>query len=198
VRQIQPSARRPSGVSMRRGMTIIEILVVMVVLSIVAGLALPRIDFSGLRADAGARLLRTTMTQAGRLAVLRQHDIIVSFDVAKSTMIVIEDTNNSGALDAGERSTTKPFEEGVGFVIPAKGISGSTPTAPVIGTSVKTINSLPSVIFRRNGAASSDIEIYLSTQSNKPTDARAVAVTKSTGRVDWFRNTATGWRPGGV
>jgi prepilin-type N-terminal cleavage/methylation domain-containing protein len=182
----------------RRGFTLIELLIALVIISIIAGLAIPRIDFTGLRSDAGARLLRTTLTNASRMAVLRQHDVIVSFDGTKQGMLVIEDANNNGVLDSGERTSWKPLEDGVGFYVPKKGIGGGTPTSTVVGSNIKSIGGLPSVVFHRSGSSSTGLEAYLSTPRGVDTDARAVMVTQSTGRVDWFRLTANGWRAGGV
>ena len=186
------------GSAARAGFTLIELLIAMVIISIIAGLAIPRIDFSGLRSDAGARLVRTTLTNASRLAVLRQHDVIVSFDATKQGLLVIEDANNNGTIDSGERTSWKPLEDGVGFYVPKKGVGGGTPSATVTGTNLKSIGGLPSVVFHRSGSSSSGVEAYLSMPRGVDTDARAVMVTQSTGRVDWYRNTANGWRPGGV
>jgi hypothetical protein len=176
-------------------------MLVVVLLGIVAKIAVPKIDITGLRADAGVRVIGTSLNYASRIAVLRQHDVIVSFDLPSARLRVVEDANSNGAVDTGERTTYKPLEDGVNFYGPngaVAGVTGGAPTAAVNGTTLKTINSMPSIVFHRDGTASSDVEAYVSSKRQSKSDYRAVTVTKATGRVATYRYTPAGWRKAGV
>ena len=194
------NSRSPIG-RPRHGFTLIELMLVVVLLGIVAKIAIPKIDITAFRADAGARVVGTSLNFASRVAVLRQHDVIVSFDQAGARLRVVEDVNSNGLVDTGERTTYKPMEDGVNFYVLSSGVggvAGGSPAAAVNGTTLKTINSMPSIVFHRDGAASSDVEAYISSKRQKNTDYRAVTITKATGRVSSYRYTANGWQRSGV
>ena len=58
--------------------------------------------------------------------------------------------------------------------------------------------SMPTVVFRRDGAASTDLEVYLASSKELPNDWRAIQVVQSTGRTDWFRYLAGLWTAGSI
>ncbi len=177
--------------SHRRGFSMIELLTTLIIMAIIAGMAVPRIDMSRMRSDAALRQMTTLFIQAQRTALTKQYNVIVSIDAPNSRLRMVEDRNNSNTFDAGDRMMWMALEPGVKFVpspTPLDGMSGS-----VIFLKPKTIDSYPSVIFRRNGAASSDGAMFV---SSKPTDVgatRAVAITQSTGRADGYKYTGTAW-----
>ena len=88
----------------RSGITLLEVLTVMVVIGIVAAIGLPRLDYSRYRADAAVQVVRGTLQQSQRNAIQRQHDIIVSFDVPGRRVRVLEDLNNNRQRDGNERA----------------------------------------------------------------------------------------------
>jgi prepilin-type N-terminal cleavage/methylation domain-containing protein len=180
-----------------RGFTLVEVLITLALIAIVAGMAIPRLDFTKYRSDAAARLIRSTLQQAQRLAIQRQFDVVVSFDTVKNRMRTAEDANDDGTVASSERVTWRPLEEGSVFGKPPAGISGAVGGA-VAGTGVKSITSMPSVVFHRDGAASGSIEIYITSKRQKSSDFRALQVTQSTGRVDWYRYVGTAWKAGGI
>jgi hypothetical protein len=57
---------------------------------------------------------------------------------------------------------------------------------------------MPTVIFRRDGAASSDLEVYVVSSRALPDDFRAIQVVQSTGRTDWFRYLNDHWKAGSI
>lgn len=175
---------RPSAC--RGGFSAIELLIVCAIVGIFATLAYPRVNFTQFQVDSGARTVRVVLQNAERLAVTRQYDVIVSFDVANKRMRILEDGNNNDAVDGNERVTYSPLEHGVHFKQPPAGLSGPVSGA-VIGSNLKTISGMPSVIFRRDGAASSDLEVYLASSKELANDWRAIHMVQSTGRTDWFR-----------
>lgn len=186
--------------SSRRGVTLIEMMIVVVLLSLVSALALPRLNFAQFRSDDSVRALRTTLQTAQRLAITRQYDVIVSFDTVKSTIRIAEDQNNNYQIDAGERVTYTPLDQGVRFGNPGQGgVTGVATSASVVGTNVMSISGMPSIVFLRSGSASSYMEIYLTAAGNNgETEWRAVQVTQSTGRTVWYRWLTTVWNKASV
>jgi hypothetical protein len=135
--------------------------------------------------------MTSLLVQAQRTALSKQHNVIISVDAANSRMLLIEDRNNSSTFDAGDRQVWMALEPGVYFVAaptPLEGMNG-----PVSFARTRIINGYPSVIFRRNGAASSDGVMFV---TPKPTDVgamRAVTVTQSTGRADGYKFNGATW-----
>ena len=66
-------------------------------------------------------------------------------------------------------------------------------TNPVSGSQVAAVNGYPTATFHRDGSVSTDAEIYIKVAAHGPPWYRAITLTQSTGRVDWFRlNAQTG------
>ena len=104
-----------------------------------------------------AQIVRTTLQNASRTAVTRQHDMIVSFDTLAERLTITWDKNNDGVLEPTERVTNRGLDTGILFADPAVlGVSGEALASPITGTSVATINGLPSLTFHRDGSVSSD------------------------------------------
>lgn len=183
----------------RRGVTLVELLIVLSLVAIAAGLVLPRYDVTPLRADAGVRLLHGALQQAQRMAVQHQHDMIVSIDVAGRRIRLAEDSTNDRIADAGERQRWLPLDQGVAFVVPPAPAPGSGAGGAVSGTRVLTVDGMPSIVFHRNGAASSDLAVYLAAERRGrpgPGELRAVTVLRSTGRTERFRWLGGAWVEG--
>ncbi len=183
----------------RRGVTLIEMMIVVVLLSLVSALALPRLNFAQFKSDDSVRAVRTTLQTAERLAITRQFDVIVSFDTVKQQMRICEDQNNNYQIDSGERVSYVSLDKGVKFANPPQGgVLGPTGAA-VVGTNIMSISSMPSVVFLRSGSASSYVEVYLTANGNNgETEWRGVQVTQSTGRTVWYRWLTTLWNKASV
>ena len=178
-------------------MTTTELIVVIVIIGIIAGFAIPRVNFTQFQVDAGVRLVRSQVQIAQRLAVTRQYNVIVSFDQVNHRVRMLEDNNNNSAYDAGERVTWVNLDDGVNFATPPIGVNG--PVAGAIdGTNLATVDGLPSIIFRRNGAGNSDLEVYLTSRRASPSDFRGVTMLKSTGHTDWYKYVGSMWTPGNL
>ena len=188
------TAPRPAR---KRGFSAIELLIVCAIVGIFATLAYPRVNFTQFQVDSGARTIRVALQNAERLAVTRQFDVVVSFDATNKRIRILEDGNNNDAVDAGERITYAALEDGVHFKTPPAGLSGPV-TAAVTGSNLKTVNGMPTIVFRRDGAASSDLEVYLASSKELPNDWRAIQVVQSTGRTDWFRYLSGLWKAGSI
>ena len=97
--------------------------------------------------------------------------------------------------DAGERVTFAPLEEGSSFSTPPMGrIDGSAAGASIIGSALRSVDGMNSIILRRDGSASSDVEVYVTVRAAVNGDYRALVLTPSTGKVDLYRYLDTAWR----
>lgn len=183
-----PRPRRP-----RSAFTLAETMVVVVIAGLMVSLAIPRIDTTKFRADAIAQIVRTTLQYAQRQAITRQHDMVVSFDTSGERIRTFWDSNNNGQLGAGERTTWRGLDVGVLFTDPSvAGVSGVAISKPVNGSNITTLGGWPTVTFHRDGSVSTDAEIYVSVAAHGPPWYRAITLTQSTGRTDWYRlNTQT-------
>lgn len=186
--------RRPSHGA--AGVTLVELLIVMTVIGIMAGIAAPFIDVTDYRTRAAIRELGSTFLAAQRLAVTRQHHVIVAFDVDNNRIRIHEDANNDGRIDEGELVRFVELAEGIVFG------RGGAPARPM-GSGPVVFNGrqdgLPSVTFQRNGAASEAGGFYVTSTRDARTgsyakDARAIEIERSTGRAMWFRYTPSGWQ----
>lgn len=169
-----------------RAFTVIELMIVIAIIGIVAAFAYPKVNFTQFRVDAAARTVRVALQNAERLAVTRQYDVVVSFDTVKSRIRIVEDNNNNAVIDAGEHVIFAPLEDSVHFALPPSGVSGS-PASPISGGSIKDVDDLPTLIFHRDGAASSDADIYITSKRANNDDFRCIRVIQSTGRTLWWR-----------
>lgn len=177
--------------SRRSGFSMLELMTTLIIMGIIAVMAVPRLDLTRMRGDAALRQMTTLLVQAQRTALSKQHNVIISVDAANSRLRLIEDKNNSSTFDAGDRQFWMALEPGIDFVAsptPLEGMSG-----PVSFGRTRIINGYPSVIFRRNGAASSDAAMFVTPKPNDVGAMRAVVITQSTGRADAYKYNGAVW-----
>lgn len=185
------------AVATRLGYTMVEMMMVVCVVGMLAVIAAPRGYVQTYQLDAAARSARMALQNAQRLALTRQLNVIVSFDVDHNRIRTVEDNNNNGSADPGERTTYVTLEDGNHFALPLAGIYGSV-SSSIVGSGLQTSGGLPSVIFRRDGEASSDLEVYLTSKRASPNDYRAITVIQSTGRTDWYKYIGGVWKAGNL
>jgi prepilin-type N-terminal cleavage/methylation domain-containing protein len=179
----------------RDGFTLIEIMVVFTLIAILGALTIPRLNTTGFKADAAMHVVQSFMQQGQRSAVQRQSNVVVSVDTADNRIRLWNDANNNMQLDDGETTRSMTLEEGSHFAVPPVGVNGGEPESPVVSTNTKVSpDGYPSIIFRRDGAASGSVDIYLRAASSDLNDFRAISVTQATGRVDLFRYGNGAWR----
>jgi type II secretory pathway pseudopilin PulG len=187
----------------KRGSSLTELVIALSVAGILTAMLLPKVDYTGFRLDAGVRGVRAALQRAQAMAINSQHNMLIAVDTTRGVLYVIEDVNNNLAVDPGERVTTMPLEDGVVFSTPPSTWPGApVPAAAINGPALITIAvngvPMPGFTFRSDGAASSDVQIYVTSPRGKLSDLRGVSVFQTTGRVDWYKTTAAGsWIPGG-
>jgi prepilin-type N-terminal cleavage/methylation domain-containing protein len=177
----------------RLGFTLVELLIAVVLIGVLTAVALPRFPVAALRADAGARSWHGALRLAQRLAITRQADVVVLLDAEGSRLRVFEDFNRNGQIDGDERARAFPIEEGVELAPPPVGGVFNTATEAVSGTNLQLREGVPSVVFRRNGTASSDVELYLRSRRGATEAWRAIVVAPSTGRSEAWRLVNATW-----
>lgn len=177
----------------RPGFTMLEVLTAVIIVGILLTIAISRFPVSATRSDAGVRIVRAALQAAQRSAIARQSAVVVGIDEAASRLRIHEDADADGTVDAAERVRTEPLQEGVVIAAPGAGVNGGGGAA-VVGTNLRERDGLPTVTFRRDGSASSDLEVYLRARTGEDGSWRAVTVSPGTGRVDAWRLSGTEWR----
>lgn len=185
-----------TAIGPRAGFTLLELLIVLGIAGAVAVIAVPSIDVAGMRVNSSARQVGMTMLNAQRLAVLKQHTVIVSFDTVNLMVGMHEDRNNNGAIDSGERTNYVKLEDGVVFG------RGSAPASTFGGaavTFVKVQSGMPAVSFNRSGSAGENGGFYMTSKRSSAAnqfarDTRAFEVNRGTGRTTMYTYSPVGWK----
>lgn len=180
-----------------RGLSLVEMLAVIVIIGMMIGIALPKMGIASYKANGGAQVVANTLRYAQRQAISMQTDIRVAFDVASNQIRVHEDKNNNNVIDLDERVTFTPLPEGVSF---GRGAAAPRDMGGATVTFTRTQGLLPIVVFRRDGSASENGGLYLSTvaglATGRTSDVRAVEVSGATGRAVWFSYATGSWKEG--
>lgn len=187
---------RRATIADARGFTLAEMMIVMILMGILGSMIARGINSGPYRMDAAARVIRSAMQQGQRTAILRQYDVVVSFDSARQRMRVFEDANNDHTLDTTDLVTYRSLETGSIFARPTNGVDGQVSTsfiAPAL-----PVAGLPSVVFHRDGSTNDAVVVYMADAAPGAKTYRAVGVTRSTGRVQWYRGDGLRWKAGGL
>jgi len=184
------SAKGPSA-----GFSMVELVLVVAVVGILTSIAAPALSPGRWRADAAVQETMAALSAAQRLAVLRQHDVIVTVLEAERALEVHRDMNNDGVIDAGEDVRRVDLPETVGFGPgSAPGLAGDPPTTTA---TFEDAGSGPRLTFHRNGAASEEGRIYLhpleGSLSDEAVAARALEIQRSTGELRCFTYRTGAW-----
>jgi len=175
------------------GFTLIEVVFVMVIVGILTSIVTPLFSPGRWRADAAVQELAVGLNAAQRLAVLRQHDVVVRFRLSERSVLVLQDANNNGTQDDGEDARVLELPETVGFG------SGTVPNLPegVAPVSFPVRGGDPTLIFHRNGSANTTGAVYLRPLEGELSGAsqgvRALTVERATGEVRCFSFRTGSW-----
>ncbi len=171
----------------------IEVVLVLSILLILTSLMAPMISPSRWRADNAAQTVALSLSSAQRLAVLRQHDVVVQLSVDDQWIRVHRDLDNDGIEDEGEDARVIQLPETMGFA------NAGAPTLPgsLGSTPIDTIDGDPVITFHRSGSASTSGVIYLSplrgAHRDDKTSVRALSIERATGVVRCFSYRTGEW-----
>jgi prepilin-type N-terminal cleavage/methylation domain-containing protein len=180
----------------RRGVTLIELIIVFVLVGMIVAFAAPRINVAKYQVESSMQGIGITLLAVERQAITQQHDIIVMFDTTNQALRIHEDNNDNGAVDAGERVRSVPLGEKVVF---GRGAAGAMSIGTASVTFKKVISGYKALVFRRDGSASEAGGFYLTSKRAQTysggyaQDARAVLVDRATGRASWYRYGTSTW-----
>lgn len=171
------------------GFTLLELIIVLVIIGIVVTIAAPRINLNMFRLNSAYQTVAMTMMSAQRVAIRKQHGIVVAFDTVNNQVRVHEDRNNNGVVDAGELVNYTQLEPGVVF---GRGVTPARPMGGQTVSFVKVQNGMPAVTFTRSGSSGEMGVFYLTSTRTKaggnfPEDTRAFEIERATGRTTVFR-----------
>lgn len=175
------------------GFTIVELSVALVLLGILASIMAPVLKPGRWRADSAIQQLTLGLNAAQRLAVMQQHDVVVTFDTAQHEVHVLQDKNNNGVADAGELSSVIELPETIGFG------TGGAPALPEGAGPVSFRNSDNKLVvtFHRNGSASQTGAAYIYPYEGSLSDGtegvRALTVERATGEVRCYSYRTGRW-----
>ena len=175
------------------GFSLPELLVVLGVLGLLAGIFTPRIDVAKFRQDTAVLEVSTALNVAQQKAVLRGHSMRVGLDTAQSRLVIHEDADNDRSVGPGEDVRVVELGEGVAF-----GLGGAAALNNVAFDFVESAAGIPTVSFARNGGASQEGTIYLTSLRAKqsgsfPEDSRALTLERSTGHTTCYSHRSGSW-----
>ncbi len=168
------------------GFSLVELLMVMLLISIVAGIVAPLIRPEKFQMDGALVSVASTLTAQQRNSILRQHNVVLAIDSANSRIRVHYDLDNDGTVDAGENTNVVELDEGVTF---GRGAATARPLGGTMNTFTDTQDGMAALTFRRNGSASAESILYLTSQRAAVSpgafgiDTRAIEIERATGRV---------------
>ncbi len=169
----------------RSGLSTVELSVTVALLGMALSLGMQRIDSTSWKLDAASRDVAQRARTARALAVLKQHNMVLSIDMGETAVVLHEDENNDGIVNGDERVTRYHLDKGIYFTRgTAPAFEGYTEDAYSFDSGVLT--------FRRNGSASEEGVLYIARRNGKR--ARAVVVSRATGYTEIKRNNGAGWQ----
>lgn len=182
----------------RRGFTLVEMMIVVVLIAIVTAFSMPKIDYTQMRLDSAGRSLRGALQQAQARAIAQQHNVDVGVDVNRSRLVMIDDYKADMLQDSvGEHEWAASLNDGVIFATPSLSLpGGETPIGGVAGATLTSMTYqtalIKAFVFHPDGSVSSDVQLYIKSQRGLARDWRAIYIWQATGRTDWYRMSSTG------
>jgi prepilin-type N-terminal cleavage/methylation domain-containing protein len=171
----------------KKGFTLIEIIITMLIIGIVSAIAIP--NFSKWREkhqiDGQAQKVYFDLMLARTAAVKSNNDVLVTFNLVANTYKIHEDTDNDGVEDAGENLKNAVLENNVQFAYNV----GITDTDDNAVTSAVSFGGAQVVVFDSRGQANSSgsiLLLHLSDIGISNNRARLISVLQATGGVDYW------------
>ena len=169
------------------GVTLLEMLLVIVMIGILSAIAMSKLDWKRYQADAAGRGAMAELATTQRLALSLQSNMKITFPDS-TRMKILEDANNDGLAGLGER---------VRFVVLDNNFYFGKANAPDV-PSPEDPSTLNNITFHRDGSADKSATLYLHGPGDDPycKHCRAVAINRATGRVVWYTYATGSWKRG--
>lgn len=188
--------------SRRAGFTLFELIGVLAIMGVAAGMAVYRVNYWRYRMDGNARLVQNFIIAAQQVAVRKNVQVQVMLDADAHRLRRLEDYNGNGAMDTGDTVMYRPLQERARFEAPARTIDGAAaailtgPGARETGNALQRafLISPSGQLLAAAGSGAGDVVIYLASPRGIATDARAVGVIGATGRTVFYSNARGSWR----
>lgn len=186
----------------RRGFTMVEMLIVLVIIGILAVIVLPSINISRIKTKGSIQALGTTMLAVQRQAIARQHNMLILIDINNSALRVVDDSNNDEKVTSNERVQFIPLGDNVVFGRPAAVPAQPFGTSAVNFTNTEATTGLPSIVLYRNGSAKQYGGWYISTTKamlgvrGHGNETWSMDIERATGRAEWQRWNGSAWLRG--
>lgn len=180
----------------------VETVTTVVVAGIAATIAVQRVDTTKMASDATLRQVQNVYVSAQQTALSKQYNVIVAVKYGSGQLVIVEDKNNSGLLDLGDRLTVSALDKETKVEDAPKPLAGFSGKGGIVkvstGGNTTTGIGLPVtgdlvVTFRRNGAADGTAALFFKNKDSKSDGMRAILVTQSTGRTDGYRYDGSKW-----
>ncbi len=176
-----------------KGFSLVELMYVMVIVGILAGVAIPLLDVSRFRMNSAVTTAATELMAAQRAAILRGHNMVVALDQSGNRLRIHTDANNDGIIQSDESWKVAELPEGVTF-----GLSGApklSEGAPPF-TFRRRQGTYPAITFHRNGSCSEMGILYLTATGGgaHARNDRALEVIRSTAKVKCWSYAAGSWQ----
>ncbi|MGD2151635.1 MAG: GspH/FimT family protein [Gemmatimonadales bacterium] len=166
------------------GFTAVELGVTLALIGLVLAFNVARIDSSSWRLDTAIQEVNQRLRAARTLAVLKQHDVVVRFEVATGSIVIHEDANGDGSVDDDERAIRHTLDGNVRF-----DRGDAPPYAGFTGGAVSF--EAGTVTFLRNGSASQEGAVYVGWPGAEK--GRVVVLHRATGYTEVHRYDGSKW-----
>jgi prepilin-type N-terminal cleavage/methylation domain-containing protein len=175
----------------KNGFSLIELIIVMAIISILVGFALPQVAASkrALRWEGISREITSQLRYARQQAIAQEKSFIVEYNDADKTLVT---SNEDGSVIrrvslVGGGVGLNEFVYGLPTELPttAKSLPDKTNLTDIKDGKV-------SIVFTPNGGTSSSGALYIYNTSSPKETLRAISILSATGRVKtWRYNNAT-------
>jgi hypothetical protein len=179
----------------RRGQSFPGLLVVLLIVTLMTALAAPRLDLTRFRSDAIARQAAGVFSAAARDARQRRQDVVVRIDSAGRRLGTMSVASGAGGRDSGGTEQWVSLDPAAAILDPPRPLLVG-PGGGALQAGAQRARgpiALGGVAFRRTGAATADLVLYLTSDPGLPSAWRAVHVAARTGTVQIWRFDGNRW-----
>ncbi len=172
-----------------RGMTLVELIVIMLIVGILIAVAIPNISAwrKNYQIRAESERVYMDLILARSTAIKNNNNVIVTFNSANDSYTILDDTNSNGSADSGENLKTINLENLVEFGFYGSSIQDMENNTITDSVSMGT-NDV--VVFNQRGQSNISGSLYLihKDDAGKTNDQlRGISVVQGTGAAELWK-----------